>query len=142
MPAARHEDRNGTTPLTAAGSPRWLVVGLGNPGPRYAGTRHNAGFFVLDLLAERLGGSFKSHKAHADVLEGRLVGQPVVLAKPKSYMNESGGPVVGLARFYKIPVEQVVVVHDELDLPFETLRLKRGGGEGGHNGLKSNAASF
>jgi PTH1 family peptidyl-tRNA hydrolase len=121
---------------------RQLVVGLGNPGPRYAATRHNAGFFVLDLLAERMGGPFKAHKAHADVLEGRLAGQPVVLAKPKSFMNESGGPVVGLARFYKIPVESVIVVHDELDLPFETLRLKRGGGEGGHNGLRSIATSF
>jgi peptidyl-tRNA hydrolase, PTH1 family len=121
---------------------RKLVVGLGNPGPRYAATRHNAGFFVLDLLADRMGGRFKAHKSHADVLEGRLAGVPVVLAKPKSFMNESGGPVVGLARFYKIPVEQVIVVHDELDLPFEMLRLKRGGGEGGHNGVRSVAASF
>ena len=121
---------------------RQLVVGLGNPGPRYAATRHNAGFFVLDLLAERMGGKFKAHKAHADVLEGRLAGQPVVLAKPNSFMNESGGPVVGLARFYKVPVESVIVVHDELDLPFEALRLKRGGGEGGHNGLRSIATSF
>jgi peptidyl-tRNA hydrolase, PTH1 family len=121
---------------------RYLVVGLGNPGPRYAATRHNAGFFVLELLADRIGGKFKAHKAHADVLEGRLAGAPVVLAKPKTFMNESGGPVVGLSRFYKIPVEQVVVVHDELDLPFETLRLKRGGGEGGHNGVRSVAAAL
>jgi peptidyl-tRNA hydrolase, PTH1 family len=116
---------------------RFLVVGLGNPGPRYAATRHNAGFFVLDLLAERVAGKFKAHKGHADVIEARLAGHPVVLAKPKSFMNESGGPLVAVSRFYKIPAEQIVLVHDELDLPFGTLRLKRGGGEGGHNGVKS-----
>ena len=121
---------------------RQLVVGLGNPGPRYAATRHNAGFFVVDLIAERMSAKFKAHKAHADVVEGRLAGIPVVLAKPRSFMNESGGPVAGLARFYKVPVEQLIVVHDELDLPFETLRIKRGGGEGGHNGLKSIAAAL
>jgi PTH1 family peptidyl-tRNA hydrolase len=116
---------------------RYLLVGLGNPGPRYAATRHNAGFFVVDLLAERLGGKFKAHKGRADVLEGRLAGAPVVLAKPRSYMNESGGPVVSVARFFKVPVERIVVVHDELDLPYGALRLKQGGGEGGHNGLRS-----
>jgi PTH1 family peptidyl-tRNA hydrolase len=121
---------------------RTLVVGLGNPGPRYAATRHNAGFFVVDLLAERMGGSFKAHKARAEVLEGRLAGQPVVLAKPRSYMNESGGPIVAVSRFYKIPVEQIVVVHDELDLPYGTLRLKRGGGEGGHNGVRSTTVAL
>lgn len=116
---------------------RFLVVGLGNPGPRYAATRHNAGFFVLDLLADRVGGKFKAHKAFADVIETRLAGQPVVLAKPKSYMNESGGPVVAVSRFYKVAPEQIILVHDELDLPFGALRLKRGGGEGGHNGVRS-----
>ncbi|SOD70322.1 peptidyl-tRNA hydrolase [Jatrophihabitans sp. GAS493] len=116
---------------------RFLVVGLGNPGPKYAGTRHNAGFFVVDLLAERVGGKFKAHKGRCDVVETQLAGVPVVLAKPKSYMNESGGPVVAISRFYKVPVERIAVVHDELDLPFGALRLKRGGGEGGHNGLKS-----
>ena len=116
---------------------RFLVVGLGNPGPRYAATRHNAGFLVVDLLAERVGGKFKAHRSNADVLEGRLAGRSVVLAKPRSYMNDSGGPVVNAARFYKVPVESVVVVHDELDLPFGSLRLKRGGGDGGHNGLRS-----
>ncbi len=122
---------------------RWLVVGLGNPGPTYAATRHNAGFFVLDLLASRVGGSFKSHtRAAADVLEGRIAGVPAVLAKPKSYMNESGGPVVGAARFFKVPVEELIVVHDELDLPFGTIRVKRGGGEGGHNGLRSISSSI
>jgi PTH1 family peptidyl-tRNA hydrolase len=121
---------------------RFLVVGLGNPGPRYAATRHNAGFLVVDLLAERIGGRLKAHKGRADVLEGRLAGVPVVLAEPRSYMNESGGPVVSVARFYKIPVARVVVVHDELDLPFGALRLKSGGGDGGHNGLRSLTAAL
>jgi PTH1 family peptidyl-tRNA hydrolase len=122
---------------------RHLIVGLGNPGPRYTGTRHNAGFLVVDLLAERLGAKFKAHKGRADIVEGRLggaagaAGAAVVLAKPKSYMNESGGPVVSISRFYKVPVERITVVHDELDLPFGALRLKRGGGDGGHNGLRS-----
>jgi len=120
---------------------RYLIVGLGNPGPRYAGTRHNAGFLVADELAARIGGSFKAHKGRADIVEGRLAGQPVVLAKPKSYMNESGGPIVAISRFYKVGVERLIVVHDELDLPFGGLRLKRGGGEGGHNGLKSTSAA-
>jgi PTH1 family peptidyl-tRNA hydrolase len=121
---------------------RFLVVGLGNPGPRYAGTRHNAGFLVADLLAERLGGRFKAHKGRADVLAGRLAGQSVVLVKPRSFMNESGGPVVSVCRFYKVPVERLVLVHDELDLPFGALRLKRGGGDGGHNGLRSVSAAL
>lgn len=121
---------------------RSIVVGLGNPGPRYAGTRHNAGFLVLDLLAERIGGRFKAHKGRADVVEGRIGGVPVVLAKPKCYMNESGGPVVSIARFFKVPVERITVVHDELDLPFGSLRLKRGGGDGGHNGLRSTTAAL
>ncbi len=116
---------------------RWLVVGLGNPGPGYAGNRHNAGFMVLDLLAERVGGRFKSHRSHAEVLEGRLAGRRVILAKPRSYMNESGGPVAGLCGYYAVPVDRLVVVHDELDIPFAALRLKRGGGDNGHNGLRS-----
>ena len=118
----------------------WLVAGLGNPGPAYAANRHNVGAMVLDVLAARAGGSFRSHKARAAVLEGRLGGPSgprVVLAKPSSYMNESGGPVAGLAQFFKADVEQLVVVHDELDIPYGELRLKRGGGEGGHNGLRS-----
>ena len=121
---------------------RYLIVGLGNPGPRYATTRHNAGFFVLDELAGRIGAAFKAHKGRADLVEGRLAGLPVVLAKPKSFMNESGGPVVAVSRFYKVPVERIAVVHDELDLPFGGLRLKRGGGEGGHNGLRSTTAAL
>jgi PTH1 family peptidyl-tRNA hydrolase len=115
----------------------YLVVGLGNPGPSYAGNRHNAGAMVVDLLAERLGGRFKAHKGRADVVEGRLGGQRVVLAKPRSYMNTSGGPVASLRQFYKVPLDQVVVVHDELDLPYGTVRLKLGGGDNGHNGLRS-----
>ncbi|MEV4676031.1 MULTISPECIES: aminoacyl-tRNA hydrolase [Actinomadura] len=115
----------------------WLVVGLGNPGPSYAGNRHNAGFMVLDVLAARAGGRFKSHRSRADVLEGRLAGSRAVLAKPRSFMNESGGPVKGLRDFFKVPEERVVVVHDELDIPFGAVRLKRGGGDNGHNGLRS-----
>ena len=117
--------------------PLWLVVGLGNPGPSYAGNRHNVGFMVLDLLGDRAGGRFKAHKGRADVVEGRLAGARAVLAKPKTYMNLSGGPTASLRDFFKVPVEQIVVVHDELDIPFGTLRLKRGGGDNGHNGLRS-----
>ena len=121
----------------------WLVVGLGNPGPEYAGNRHNVGAMVLDALAADLRMRFSRHKARADVAEGRLppaAGRPgarLVLAKPSSYMNESGGPVSGLVRFFRVPPDRLLVVHDELDLPFGDLRLKRGGGEGGHNGLRS-----
>src|SRR6476469_5141196 len=96
---------------------RFLIVGLGNPGPRYAATRHNAGFFVLDELADRAGGSFRVHKAsggRAEVVEGRLAGQSVVLAKPRSYINESGGPVVSIILNDTVPTENIVVVHDEL----------------------------
>jgi peptidyl-tRNA hydrolase, PTH1 family len=119
-----------------------LVVGLGNPGPAYVGNRHNAGFLVLDELADRVGGRFKSHKAGADVLSGRLSGRPVVLAKPRSFMNLSGGPVAGLCRFYKVPADSLVVVHDELDVPFDAVRLKLGGGINGHNGLRSISQSL
>lgn len=113
------------------------MVGLGNPGPGYAGNRHNVGAMIADELAARLGGRFKAHKAGADVVEGRLGGRRVIVAKPRSYMNVSGGPVNALARFYKIPPGQVIVLHDELDLPPGTIRVKQGGGEGGHNGLRS-----
>ncbi|MEA5456691.1 aminoacyl-tRNA hydrolase [Sinomonas sp. JGH33] len=116
----------------------WLIVGLGNPGPKYSGNRHNVGHMVLDELAGRIGGSFSSHRSRAMVLEGRLgIGGPrVVLAKPTTYMNESGGPVSGAAKFFGIGPDHVVVVHDELDVPFDAVRLKLGGGEGGHNGLR------
>ena len=118
-------------------SDAWLVVGLGNPGPGYAGHRHNVGFQVLDLLAERVRGRFKSHKGRADVVEARLGPHRVVLAKPRSYMNESGGPVSSVADFFAVEPAQVIVVHDELDLDFGVLRLKLGGGDNGHNGLRS-----
>jgi len=127
----------------------WLVVGLGNPGPGYAGNRHNVGAMVADVLGARAGGSFRSHRARASVLEGRLgvlpggaPGPRVVLAKPTTYMNESGGPVSGLAQFYKVDLDHLVVVHDELDIPAGQLRLKQGGGEGGHNGLRSVSRSL
>jgi PTH1 family peptidyl-tRNA hydrolase len=115
----------------------WLVIGLGNPGPGYAGNRHNVGFMVLDLLAARAGGRFKAHKGRADIVETRLAGHRAVLGKPRSYMNESGGPIVSLRDFFRVPVEQIVVVHDELDLEPGMLRLKVGGGDNGHNGLRS-----
>jgi peptidyl-tRNA hydrolase, PTH1 family len=121
--------------------PLWLVGGLGNPGPTYAGHRHNVGYLVDEELADRVGGSFRSHKTgRADVVEGRLggVGGPrVVLARPRCYMNETGGPVAALSQFYKVPVDRVVAVHDELDIPFDTMRVKLGGGDNGHNGLRS-----
>ena len=119
----------------------WLVVGLGNPGPSYAGNRHNIGYLVNDELAARVGAPFRPHKTgRADVVEGRLGGPGgprVVLARPRCYMNETGGPVSALAKFYKVPVERVVAIHDELDIAFDTLRVKRGGGDNGHNGLRS-----
>jgi PTH1 family peptidyl-tRNA hydrolase len=118
----------------------FLIVGLGNPGPKYAGNRHNVGFMIADLLAQRVGGSFKRHgRARAEVCEGRLsLGGPrVVLVKPLTFMNVTGQAVGPLAVFYKVPNGNVIAVHDELDLPYGVLRLKDGGGEGGHNGLKS-----
>ncbi len=126
----------------------WLVVGLGNPGPDYAGTRHNVGYLVTDELARRMGSPFRAHKSgRAEVVEGRLTppGQPgprVVLARPRCYMNESGGAVKALASFYKVPVDRIVAIHDELDIPFGTLRVKLGGGDNGHNGLRSLRSSL
>jgi PTH1 family peptidyl-tRNA hydrolase len=116
---------------------RWIIAGLGNPGPEYAGNRHNAGYLVVDLLAERMGGKFKAHRTRNEVADGRLAGFPVTLAKPRTFMNTSGGPVAALASFYKVPPERVVVVHDELDIAFGAIRLKLGGGDNGHNGLRS-----
>ena len=126
----------------------WLVVGLGNPGPKYAGNRHNVGYHVTEELAERLGSPFRSHKTgRADVVEGRIgapgtPGPRVVLVRPRSYMNELGGPVKALATFYKLPPDHIVAIHDELDLGFGTLRTKLGGGDNGHNGLKSLRSSL
>ena len=120
-----------------------LVVGLGNPGETYARTRHNLGFLVADLLAARLGSKFKAHKrSGAEVVTGRLAGRSVVLAKPRCYMNESGRQVGPLAKFYSVPPADIIVVHDELDLDFGRIRLKLGGGEGGHNGVRSVAAAL
>ncbi len=126
----------------------WLVVGLGNPGPTYAATRHNIGYLVAEELAGRLGAGWRAHKTgRADVVEGRLgpIGPDaprLVLARPRCYMNESGGPVKALATFYKVPADRIVAIHDELDIGFGTLRTKLGGGDNGHNGLKSMRASL
>jgi PTH1 family peptidyl-tRNA hydrolase len=139
----------------------YLVVGLGNPGREYTGNRHNVGFLVADLLGGRIGARFGRHKrAVAEVAEGRLAlgfsgagprvadqpwqggGARVVLAKPLTYMNLSGGPVAALSQFYKIPIGNIIAVHDELDLGYGTVRAKIGGGEGGHNGLRSMSKSL
>ena len=125
----------------APGSPaerQWLVVGLGNPGPGYAAHRHNVGQLALDELASRIGATFKRHKTNAAVAEGRLGpgGARLVLAKPNSFMNASGGPVSQLLRFYSLAPDRLVVLHDELDIPFDTIKVKVGGGNGGHNGLR------
>jgi len=123
----------------------WLVVGLGNPGREYAGNRHNVGFMVAELLASRVGAKFGRHKrAVAEVAEGRLGfgGPKLILVKPLTYMNLSGAPVSALAQFFKVPVDNVVAVHDELDVAYGQVRAKRGGGEGGHNGLRSMSKSL
>ena len=125
----------------------WLVAGLGNPGREYANNRHNVGFAVVDLLAGRTGVRFGRHRrAFAEVAETRLgvgIDAPaIVLAKPMTYMNLSGGPVAALASFYKVPPAQIIAVYDELDLPYGTLRTKLGGGEGGHNGARSISQSL
>jgi peptidyl-tRNA hydrolase, PTH1 family len=120
-----------------------LVVGLGNPGPRYETTRHNLGFLVADILADRLGSGFKVHKkSGAEVATGRLGGRSIVLAKPRVYMNESGRQVGPLANFYSVAPADVIAIHDELDIDFGRIRLKLGGGEGGHNGLRSVASAL
>jgi PTH1 family peptidyl-tRNA hydrolase len=134
--------------MTDSTTPVWLVVGLGNPGPSYAGHRHNIGYLVVDELATRMGSPFRAHKSgRADVVEGRL-GAPgadvprVVLMKARGYMNELGGAVKQLASFYKVPPERIVAIHDELDIPFDTMRVKLGGGDNGHNGLRSMRSSL
>ena len=122
----------------------WLVVGLGNPEPRYARNRHNIGRMVIDLLVGRTGATRSRHRTRARVAEVRLgllpggaPGPRAVLAEPTAFMNVSGGPVRALTQFYGLGAERLLVIHDDLDLPEHTLRLKRGGGEGGHNGLRS-----
>lgn len=114
-----------------------LIVGLGNPGPKYAGTRHNAGFLAVDQLARRHGLHFSGKQANAKVARGDIESTRVILAKPQTYMNDSGRAVGALARFYKVPPERVLVIHDELDLPTGTIRLREKGSAAGHNGLKS-----
>lgn len=122
----------------------WLVVGLGNPGNQYAKNRHNIGQMVVDELANRVDARFVQHKANAVVAEGRIVigGDKVILAKSNGYMNTSGGPVSGLAKYFGVPTERIIVVHDELDIPFDRLKLKQGGGHGGHNGLRDIAKAL
>lgn len=127
----------------------WLAVGLGNPGSRYAGNRHNVGAMVVAELASRAGASLSRHKARATaasarlgVLPGGVPGPAAILAVPLSYMNESGGPTKALMSYYSVPTDRLVVVHDELDIPFGEIRLKSGGGEGGHNGLRSISSSI
>ena len=123
---------------------QWLVVGLGNPGPGYAGNRHNVGQMTLAELADRASATFKNHRANASVGEGRsFTGGPrLILAKPNTFMNVSGPPVAALLRFYKLEPSRLIVVHDELDIPFDSIRLKHGGGHGGHNGIRDIAAAI
>ncbi|NGP54174.1 aminoacyl-tRNA hydrolase [Thioalkalivibrio sp. XN8] len=118
-------------------APIRMIVGLGNPGPDYADTRHNAGFWLVDLLAQRHGGNFRAErKFAAEVAACRVGGADVLLLKPQTFMNRSGQAVQAASAYLKIPVEQVLVAHDDLDLPPGTARLKLGGGHGGHNGLR------
>ena len=118
-----------------------LIVGLGNPGPAYAATRHNIGAMVCDELADAaspMPATFSVHKrTNSEISQTRIDGHQVVLAKPRSYMNVSGGPVAALCKYFKVAPADLIVIHDELDIDFGTVRLKRGGGEGGHNGLRS-----
>ena len=116
---------------------RWLIAGLGNPGPGYAGNRHNAGFLTADVLAARAGARLRAGKFRALTADGRVAGHGVIIAEPLTFMNESGVAVGGIIRYHRIPPDRLVVVHDELDLPFGAIRLKCGGGDGGHNGLRS-----
>jgi PTH1 family peptidyl-tRNA hydrolase len=135
-----------TDPTTDDSDLPWLVVGLGNPGDKYARNRHNVGHRVADEVVARMGGRFGAHRpsgARAQVYDGRwspvggAPGARMIVAKPGTYMNESGGPVAGLLKFFRLPPSRLLVVHDELDIPFGEVRLKWGGGEGGHNGLRS-----
>lgn len=128
---------------TVSDNGAWLVVGLGNPGPTYASTRHNIGAMVIDELVSQSAGKLTRHKrALAEVCETRIGGAQTILVKPLSYMNESGGPVKALASFYKVAPEQILVLHDELDIPLAAIRVKFGGGDNGHNGLKSIRSAF
>ena len=120
-----------------------LVVGLGNPGPKYAGTRHNIGFDVADELAGELMSSFSVHKkTNTEVAEGMDGGRKIICAKPRSYMNLSGGPIKALAQYFHLSAADIIVVHDELELDFGTIKLRQGGGDHGHNGLRSTTKSL
>jgi len=125
-------------------SDAWLIVGLGNPGPKYETTRHNVGQMALDVMADRLGARFASHRTSSRVAEGflRPGGPKLILAKSNGYMNTSGGPVSALAKYFDVPADRIVVLHDELDLPFDSVKLKLGGGHGGHNGLRDIAKAL
>jgi peptidyl-tRNA hydrolase, PTH1 family len=128
--------------MDGASTERWLIAGLGNPGSEYAGNRHNCGFMVADVLAARMGAPLRRDRSRARVATGRLAGYPVTLAKPQTFMNLSGRPVAALRTFYKVPADRIVVIHDELDIPFGAIRLKQGGGDNGHNGLRSVTAAL
>ena len=120
-----------------------LIVGLGNPGPQYEETRHNAGFWFVEQIARQHGEQFRlENKFHGDIAKVTIGANNVWLLKPNTFMNRSGQSVAALARFYKIPLENILVVHDELDLSPGTARLKRGGGHGGHNGLRDIVAQM
>ena len=117
---------------------RWIVVGLGNPGPEYERTRHNIGAMVIAELASRYSKKLSSHKSRASVAEFKLAsGESLIAATLRCYMNESGGSTKSLVDFYKVKSDHLIVIHDELDIPFEAIRMKLGGGDNGHNGLKS-----
>ena len=115
----------------------WIVIGLGNPGAQYERTRHNIGAMVINQLAFQNNAKFSNHKSRADIAQFKLSGISVVAATLRCYMNESGGPTKGLTDYFKVKSDRLIVVHDELDIPFEAIRLKQGGGDNGHNGLKS-----
>ncbi len=116
---------------------RWLIAGLGNPGPPYAGHRHNAGYLVAAELTARMGARLRRDRSRALVATGQLAGVPVTVAEPLTFMNDSGRPVAAVRGFYRVPPQRLAVIHDELDLPFGVIRLKLGGGDNGHNGLRS-----
>jgi PTH1 family peptidyl-tRNA hydrolase len=128
---------NQTTPISVIDGEPFLLVGLGNPGKEYQNNRHNIGFMALDRLAKEYGIEHKKVKSKAIVLEGRYQQKRVVLIKPQTYMNLSGEAVASLARFYKINPDRIIVMHDDLDLPFGTIRLRPGGGPGGQKGIAS-----
>lgn len=115
----------------------WLIVGLGNPGTRFAGTRHNAGFMAVDELARRQGLQFAGRQANAEIARGKIGDTGVILAKPRTYMNLSGQPVGALARFYKVPLDHLLVVYDDIALPLGTIRIRGKGSSGGHNGMNN-----